>query len=164
MQKKSKTPAKVALLAVSALVFTVTMFTQDKKADNMEVVREKLRADKKLLVADVMGLKESESKGFWPVYESYQKDLSRVNDRSLKLIQDYAGHYPNMTNEAAKKLVDDYMSVEGERLKVRQSYLPKFRQVLPETKVARFYQLENKIQAAVNYDLASGIPLLEGSN
>jgi len=161
MQAKTKMPGIMALLAIGALVFTVQMFTQDKQADNMQGVREKIRADKKLFVAEVMGLKESESKGFWPVYESYQKDLSRVNDRTLKLIQDYASHYPNMTNEAAKKLVDDYLSVEGERLKIRQSYLPKFRQVLPEIKVARFYQLENKIQAAVNYDLAAGIPLVE---
>jgi len=161
MQAKTNMPGIMALLAIGALVFTVQMFTQDKQADNMQVVREKIRADKKLFVAEVMGLKESESKGFWPVYESYQKDLSRVNDRTLKLIQDYASHYPNMTNEAAKKLVDDYLSVEGERLKIRQSYLPKFRQVLPEIKVARFYQLENKIQAAVNYDLAAGIPLVE---
>jgi hypothetical protein len=161
MQAKTKMPGIMALLVIGTLVITVPMFTQDKQADNMQVVREKIRADKKLFVAEAMELKESESKGFWSVYESYQKDLSKTNDRLLKLIQDYASHYPNMTNEAAKKLVDDYLSVEGERLKIRQSYLPRFRQVLPETKVARFYQLENKIQAAVNYDLAAGIPLVE---
>jgi hypothetical protein len=161
MQAKTKMPGIMALLVIGTLVITVPMFTQDKQADNMQVVREKIRADKKLFIAEAMELKESESKGFWSVYESYQKDLSKTNDRLLKLIQDYASHYPNMTNEAAKKLVDDYLSVEGERLKIRQSYLPRFRQVLPETKVARFYQLENKIQAAVNYDLAAGIPLVE---
>jgi uncharacterized protein YnzC (UPF0291/DUF896 family) len=84
-----------------------------------------------------------------------------VNDRLLKLIQDYASNYNSMTNETAKKLLDESLAVEAERQKVRQSYLPKFRQVLPETKVARFYQVENKIQAIVNYDLAAGIPLVQ---
>jgi hypothetical protein len=66
-----------------------------------------------------------------------------------------------MTNESSKKLVDDYLSVEGDRMKIRQSYLPKFRKVLPDIKVARFYQLENKIQAVINYDLAAGIPMVQ---
>ncbi len=66
-----------------------------------------------------------------------------------------------MTNDEAKKLVDDSLAIDADRLKIRQSYLPKFRQVLSEIKVARYYQIENKIQAAVNYDLATGIRLTE---
>lgn len=161
MESRIKTRVLVSLLALGILVVTVPAFAQDKPADNMQIVREKLRSDKKLLVSEAMGLTESESKGFWPVYESYQKDYSKVNDRLLKLIQDYASNYNSMTNETAKKLLDESLAVEAERQKVRQSYLPKFRQVLPETKVARFYQVENKIQAIVNYDLAAGIPLVQ---
>jgi hypothetical protein len=66
-----------------------------------------------------------------------------------------------MTPESARRMVDGYLAIEADRQKIRRSYLPKFRQVLPEIKVARLYQLENKIQAAVNYELAAGIPLIE---
>ena len=130
-------------------------------ADNMQVVRDKLQTDKKRLVADALALTDSEGKSFWPVYESYQKEFGAVNDRLVNLIQDYAKHYANMTNESARKIVDTYLAIEADRQKLRRSYLPKFRHVLPEIKVARLYQLENKIQAAVNYELAAGIPLME---
>ena len=148
----------VAFLVISALAAAPAL-AQDKPADNMQIVREKIRADKKLVVAETMGMTESEAKGFWPVYESYQKDLAKLNDRTIKLIEHYAEKYGAMSAEGAKKLMDEYMSIETERLKIRQSYLPRFRQVLPEMKVLRYYQLENKIQAVVNYELAASIPL-----
>jgi hypothetical protein len=108
-----------------------------------------------------MVLTESEGKAFWPVYGRYEKEFGAVNDRLAKLIQDYATNYRSLTNESARKMVDGYLAIEADRLKIRQSYLPKFRQVLPETKVALLYQLENKIQTTVNYELAAGIPLIE---
>ena len=155
---------RTILYLVVFLVITVLAaapaLAQDKPADNMQVVREKIRADKKLVVAETMGMTESEAKAFWPVYEAYQKDLAELNDRTIKLIDDYADNYGAMSNEAAKKLMDEYMAIEAERLKIRQSYLPRFRQVLPEMKVLRYYQLENKIQAVVNYELAASIPLV----
>lgn len=148
-----------ALLFIAALVSTPAL-AQDKPADNMQIVREKIRADKKLVVAETMGLTESEAKAFWPVYEAYQKDLAKINDRTIKLIDDYADNYGAMSNQAAKKLMDDFMAIEAEHLKIRQSYLPMFRQVLPEMKVLRYYQLENKIEAVVSYELAANIPLV----
>ena len=143
------------------LVVGIHGLAQDKAADNMQAAREKLQADKKQFVTEHMKLTDSETKAFWPVYESYQKDMGAVNDRLANLVRDYASHYANMTNDEAKKLVDDSLAIDADRLKIRQSYLPKFRQVLSEIKVARYYQIENKIQAAVNYDLATGIRLTE---
>ena len=133
---------------------------QDKPADNMEIVRDKIRADKKLVVAETMGMTESEAKAFWPVYEAYQRDLAKINDRTIKLIDDYADNYGAMSNQAAKKLMDEFMAIEAEHLRMRQSYLPRFRQVLPEMKVLRYYQLENKIEAVISYELAANIPLV----
>jgi hypothetical protein len=161
MTAKITTRVMMAFLAFGVLALAFPVFAQEKQADNMQIVREKLRADKKLLVSEALKVTDAESKDFWPVYESYQKELSGVNDRAIKLIEGYAKNYGSMTNEAAKKLVDDYLSIEGERMKIRQSYLPKFRKVLPDMKVARFYQLENKIQAVINYDLAAGIPMVQ---
>jgi len=66
----------------------VPALAQDKPADNMQVVREKARANKKLVVAETMGMTESEAKVFWPVYEAYQKELVKLNDRILKAIQE----------------------------------------------------------------------------
>jgi hypothetical protein len=130
----------------------------EKTADNMELLREKLRADKKLVVAEAMGLTETEATAFWPVYDSYQKDLTALNNRTMKLIKDYATSYGQMTDPAAKGLVDSFLAIEKDRIQLMQTYAPKLRKVLPEVKVARYYQVENKIRAVVNYELAQEIP------
>jgi len=76
MKTRSRTTIiMIALTAIMAFV-SIPAFTQDKPADNMELVREKLRADKKLLVAEGMKLTETEARAFWPVYDSYQKELA----------------------------------------------------------------------------------------
>lgn len=150
----------VILIALCAALAT-PLLAQDKPADNNQLVLEKVKADKKLLVAENMQLTESEAKAFWPVYESYQRDLGKINDRLIKLIDDYAASYQTMTDAAANKLVDEAVAIEADRTKLAQSYLPKFKKVLPPTKVARYYQIENKVRAVVNYELAAGIPLVK---
>jgi hypothetical protein len=136
-------------------------WAQEKPADNMQLVREKIQTDKKLFIAQNMNLTESEAKVFWPVYENYQKDLAKLVDKTVKLVENYAANYQTMTEEAAKELINGYLAIEGERVTLMQSFLPKFRKVLPEKKVARYYQLENKIDAVVNYGLARQIPLVK---
>jgi hypothetical protein len=150
----------VILIALCAAVAT-PLLAQDKPADNNQLVLEKVKADKKLLVAENMQLTESEAKAFWPVYKSYQRDLGKINDRLIKLIDSYAASYQTMTDAAANKLVDEAVAIESDRTKLAQSYLPNFKKVLPPPKVARYYQIENKIRAVVNYELAERIPLVK---
>ena len=153
-------PFLIVLVALLA-VFIVSSMAQEKPADNMQLVREKIQTDEKLLIAENMNLTESEAKVFWPVYENYQKDLGKLVDKTVKLIDNYAANYQTMTEEAAKELINGYLVIEGERVTLMKSFLPKFRKVLPEKKVARYYQLENKINAVVNYELARQIPLVK---
>jgi hypothetical protein len=142
-------------------LFAFPVCSQDKPADTNQLVREKIQADKKLFVAENMQLTEGEAKAFWPVYEAYQKDQMKLIDRTQKLINDYAKNYQTMTDATAKKLTDEMIAIENERLKLRKDYLPKFRKVLSDKKVARYYQLENKIHAVVSYDMARVIPLVK---
>ena len=79
----------------------------------------------------------------------------------MKLINDYAEVYEKMTNDTAKSLLDELMTIESLGLKLRQTYLPKFRDVLPDVKVVRYFQIENKINAALVYELAAKIPLIK---
>jgi len=148
------------ILAVLLCSVTLPVLAQDKPADTMQILREKLEADKKLLVATNMDLTEKEAQAFWPIYESYQKDLGLLNGRMLVLLQDFARTYQAMTDEEARKLVGEYLAIERDRVRKKQSYLPKLRQALPEKKVARYLQIENKIEAVIRYELARKIPLV----
>ena len=153
----------VIVLMITSLLAALggTAGAQDQTADNMELVKQKIRTDKKLFIAENMELTEDQAKAFWPVYDSYQAELEKIYDRDLKLIENYAENYETMTNETARALLKEWWSIDEDRLKLRESYLPKFRKVLPEIKVARYYQLENKIDAIVDYTLASQIPLFK---
>lgn len=145
------------------LISGVPGVAQEKPADNMQIVLDKIHADKKLLVAENMQLTEAEAKAFWPVYSRYQDELFLLRARTAKLITDYAAAYDQMSNETAKKLLDEYMAIEEVGLKLRKAYLPKFRAVLPEVKVVRYYQIENKIYAALVYELGAKIPLMKSA-
>jgi hypothetical protein len=148
--------------AVTVLIFSPAV-SQDKPADNMKILRDKIKADKKLLVAANMDLTESEATGFWPVYNEYQKDLAAINKRIVKLIDSYATDYQanTLTNEKAKKLIDELVAIEKAEGGLQAPYVPKLSKVLPAKKVARYLQIENKIRAVVKYDLATGVPLVE---
>ena len=150
-------------VAIVLLLCSVSLpvLAQDKPADTMQILREKIQADKKLLVATNMDLTEKEAQAFWPIYESYQKDLGLLNGRMLVLLQDFAKTYQAMTDEEARKLVGEYLAIERDRVRLKQSYLPKLRQALPEKKVARYLQIENKIEAVIRYELARKIPLVK---
>jgi hypothetical protein len=127
----------------------------------MEIVKEKVRSDKKLFIATNMQLTESEAKAFWPVYDAYQAELGKLMEREGKLIEKFAANYETMSNDAAKNLLDEALAIDASHIKLRQSYLAKFRGVLPDTKVARYYQIESKIDAVVGYELARRIPLVK---
>jgi hypothetical protein len=167
MKGKSRVTMVLAILGI-VMVMVVPGISQEKQADstqivNMQIVIEKIRADKKLLVAENMQLTETEAKAFWPVYDQYQDELFLLRSRTAKLIKDYADAYDKMNNDTAKKLLDEFMTIESLGPKLRQAYLPKFRKTLPETKVVRYYQIENKIQAALFYELAANIPLMKAA-
>lgn len=134
---------------------------QDKPIDTMDVLREKLRADKKLVVATALALTETEAGRFWPVYNAYQGDMVAHYDRVLALLDDYVKTYQAMTEESAARLLAEFLALEANHLAVISSYAPRFQQVLPAVKVARLYQVENKVRALVNYDLARAIPLIK---
>jgi len=153
----------VTVLMVVGATFPTPALTQDKPADNMQILREKIKADKKLVVAANMDLTESEAKGFWPAYEQYQKDLGVINQRIAKLIESYAADYRanTLSDEKAKKLIDEFVAIEQAETGLKISSVPKLRKVLPEKKVARYLQIENKIRAAVKYELAAGVPLVQ---
>jgi len=158
---------KAICVLISGLILSLvfifsTAVAQDKSPESTgSIFIQKIKADKKLLVAENMQLTESEAKAFWPVYQTYQNELFLLRARTARLIKDYADNYDNLTNAKARKLLDEMVNIESLRVKLNKTYLPKFRKALPETKVARYYQIENKINAALYSEFAEKIPLVE---
>jgi hypothetical protein len=163
MQKYIRTTCSAVLLVGVLGGMTIPAWSQDKPANNMEIVHEKLKADKKLIVSKYMELTESEATKFWPVYEEYQADLQKIDQRLLSLLQSYAADYRNksLTDEKAQKLLDEWIAIENDDAKRRGSFVPKVMKALPAKKAARYLQIENEYRILLKYDLATTVPLVQ---
>ena len=150
----------ILLAAALAVVLCASTARAEEEAE-LAVLLDAIRANRKALVAVNLGLTDEEAKKFWPVYEQYQQQMSAVQDRLVGVIQDYIASFAKMSDEKAMQLVNRYLAVEAERVQVKQANLPAFAAVLPGRKVARFYQIENKMDAVVRFDLAETIPVVE---
>jgi len=150
----------VVVAAVIVVAGAASALAQASETDQRQQLRAEIQADRQAVVAANLGLTDAEGAAFWPVYREYRGELSKVGDRMQKLIQDYAKIYDTATAEQAKPMVDEMLAIQQAELKVKESYLPKFRKVIPEVKVARFLQIENKIDALISLQLAADIPLI----
>jgi len=148
---------------VLATALVVPAMAQNAPTTNMEILRQKIKADKRLVVAQNLNLTDAEGAKFWPVYEAYQKDLRQIDERLATVILAYADAYNKgpVTNEKAKKLLDEYLAIDDAEAKLKSATTPKILAALSAVKAARYVQIENKIRAAVRYELATAIPLVE---
>ncbi len=151
----------ILVFALVASTTASTVFAESTDA-NMKILQEKIAADKKLLVAENMDLTDAEAKNFWPIYDNYQKDLQKINDRLAKLLNEYAIVYNanTVTNEKARQLLDEAIKVELAEIQLKQSYVPKIAKILSGVKTVRYIQIENKIRALTRYELSEMIPLM----
>jgi hypothetical protein len=149
-----------------ALLFAVPVMAQEAASSggntNMEILLQKVKADKKLLVAGNMDLSDAEGKTFWPVYDNYQKELDQLNQRLGKTIMEYADAFNKgpIPDDKAKKLLNDVLSIEEAETKLKRTYVDKVGKVLSPSKTARYIQIENKIRALLKAELAANIPLV----
>src|SRR5262249_23282855 len=127
----------------------------------LDVLVDAIRANRKALVAVNLKLTDEEATKFWPIYDRYQQEINAVGDRLVGVIQDYTANFSDLSNDKAIKLVEEYLTIEADRVKVRRAYVDEFAKALPGRKVARFYQIENKMDAVIRYDLAATIPVVE---
>jgi len=154
--------AAAVILGLSAAALYAAQPPTGQGAEaNLDVLVDAIRSNRQALVAANLKLTEEEAGKFWPIYDRYQKEINAIGDRLVGVIQDYTTHFSDLSDDKAMKLVDDYLAVEADRVKVKRTYVDEFAKALPGRKVARFYQIENKMDAVIRYDLAATIPVVE---
>ena len=157
----------LALIVVVGLILGVAAplaaQTGQSATTNMDILAQKLKADKKLVVAQTMQLTDQESKAFWPIYDAYQADLAKINARLKTAIEGYANDYNanTMTDAKAAALTIEVIAIEEALVGLKKTYVAKLKGVIPPIKIARFIQVENKVRALVNAELAAGIPFVQ---
>jgi hypothetical protein len=149
-----------ALLTSAAFVTTATPCFAQSATDELELVRVIIEAERKAVVATNMNLSDAESEAFWPVYNEFETAVRSVNDRRVKIITELAQKFETLTDEQATDLLEQSFKFQQERVKVRKSYMKKFGKVLSGKQLARFYQIDGKIDTMIDFDLARAIPLV----
>jgi hypothetical protein len=148
------------------LTFGVTdAFANEIDAEAVAEARKLLKAGREDLMREELHLTESEAAAFWPIYEQYRDDVERVRDRQAKMISTYMEAYwaAELSEDLAKHVLDEYFAINSALLKTEKKYLRRFRKVMPASKVTRFYQLDNKLDAEIDVSLAALIPLFDPS-
>jgi hypothetical protein len=128
---------------------------------SMELLLATIRSNEKAFVAVNLALDDEQASLFWPLYDTYQAELTAMDERLAKIIEEYKSTYGSTTDEQAGKLIDEYLTLERDRAAVRLTYEETFAAVLPGRTLMRFFQIENKIDAVTRYELAASIPVVE---
>jgi hypothetical protein len=129
--------------------------------DALRVTRDQVQTDRKPLVAKAMNLTDDEAAVFWPIYDEYKAELSKLSDRTITLVAGFAANYRDLTDAQASEMTREYFSIEQDRLNLREKYFEKFSHVLPGKRVARFFQVERRLDAVVTLNLAQAISLVQ---
>jgi hypothetical protein len=164
--KTMKILGLVAVMAM-AMIFSGRSVAQSGSASSdpavdayIDAMRADFRADKIDLITDAMQFSQKDAAAFWPVYKRYQAEVTGLNDERVQLIKTYADKWTTMTDADAKSLAQKSLDLEGRRNDVRKKYFAQFNQVLPGLTVAKFFQLEHRLDLLVDLKLASELPSL----
>jgi len=156
----------VFVIGLAILLPPVSGLAQEKTPlvtpeHEIEAARKLMRTERKLVIAGELVMTPAEAKAFWPVYNEYVEEMSLIGDEKVRLITDFSEHYQDMTEEFADQILSRHLDIQNRALKVRRQYVKRFKKVLPTIKVAKLYQVENKLDAVVDYQLAAQIPMIE---
>jgi hypothetical protein len=138
--------------------------SQQGISQDIQLLREDIRSKKKQLIAANLKLTDDEATRFWPVYDRYTADLVNVNNEKYAVIREYADSWSSLTDDQALSLTNRALDVEQKVAALRIRYVPEFSKVLPGTKTATFYQIEHRIQAMIDLQLSSQIPLVQSKD
>jgi hypothetical protein len=128
---------------------------------DIQMLRKDLRSDKKQIVAASMQLTEAEAVKFWPVYDKYTLETTKINDTRVELLKEYAKNVETLTDAQAQSLTKKLLGVDDAVTKLRIKYVPLFNKVIPAKKTARFMQIDRRLGLLLDVQLAAVVPLVQ---
>ncbi len=147
-------------VACLALVFALPAQAQQER-DVIELIKSQISTQRQALVAENLNLTEAQTEAFWPLYREFQSKRGPLIDRRIKLLQDFRDNFDGLTDEQSGDIIDRWLKLEDDIVKLRKQYVKKFRKILPEKSTLRYFQVENKLDTIIDYDLSRVTPLAE---
>jgi hypothetical protein len=154
-----------------ATIVAATAFAQDapSAADTkeanlkayVELLRKDLKKDKVAILTELMQLSPEESAKFWPVYNEYDKALTKLADERISFIRMYAENLGSLTDAKAMQIATGLLDLEGRRNQLKKEYLQRMSQTVSVKQAVRFVQIENQIEKLVDLQIAASLPIVE---
>jgi hypothetical protein len=126
----------------------------------VELTRNDIQMQKSLIISQNITFTESEGADFWPLQREYEHALLQVLDQRVALIKEYMGKVDTITDDQATALATKFFAFEHDRVKLKETWFPKFAQVVGAKKAVRFFQIENQLNAAIDLRIAAALPML----
>jgi Spy/CpxP family protein refolding chaperone len=152
-----------AVLFVAATTACPLAAAQDTAAAiaDLQAMQQAARKDKRALVNEKLQLTPAEAKNFWPVYDNLQRELTRLNRERNVALETLANRDRPPSDAYAKQIVNDLMTTEEQEIKALRKAANASMKALPPRKAARYLQLENKLRAVQDYEIAVAFPLVQ---
>ena len=149
----------IACAAVAAFGAAEVTLAQANATDDVQLLISQIQTDKRAIVLSTLGLTDPQVAAFTPIYDDYQNEMKGVMQRGSDVINKFAANYGSMTDDAAKDIMKDFFKVRDERNGLVKKYAKKMQSKLPATKVLQWVQVENKLNALLDVQAASVVPV-----
>jgi len=156
------------VLAISTSIAYAQQAASERKVsadqvadDTVQLMRQDIRSERKKIVAANLPLTETEAVKFWPAYDRYVVEHSKIYDIRYALLKEYAQNYNTMTEEQANSFIKRWTATEEQMAQLRLKWMPEFEKVISPKKTAMFYQIDRRLGLMVELQLSSQIPLVK---
>jgi hypothetical protein len=149
----------IALAALAALGPMGQALAQTTVRDDTELLISQIQTDKRAVVLTALEMTDDQVRAFTPIYDKYQADMKKLSERAVEMLNKFAANYGSMTDEAAKDILKEWLELRDERNAITKKYAKEMGRALPPTKVLQWVQIENKLNALLDVQAASVIPV-----
>ena len=158
-----------SLVVLAAVLAALPAFPQEPASQPtpmsldsyLSLVRSDLRSEKRKVVEATMAFTPDEAKVFWPVYDRYESDLMRLNNETEALFKEYGANYDTLTNEKAEQMAMKGFTIQRQKVELKKKYFKEFQKVLPAKLVARFFQVDRRLDLLLDLRIAAEVPIIQ---
>ena len=150
------------IIVVGIFIFVVAIMNSwlANAQDDFKTASEVIKNKRKIFIEEIMELTPQEKEKFWPIYDEFESELSKIRIKRIELELKFIRNHENLSNAEALAMLKQRWRLDSDELKLKQAYVDKFKQVFPGRKVLRFFQAENKFETAAIAELYGNIPMI----
>jgi hypothetical protein len=152
--------ARQGVAAASLVLLSASVALAQSVQEKLELTRQAVETQRRVLVAGALPLTDVEAKAFWPLYDDYEKERRELDERATRLVAEFVASAASLSDPQARTMLQEALSVDEGRLRLRRTFMDRMGKAIPPRKLVRFFQIENKLDSVVRADISRQIPLV----